>query len=226
MIKGLIFDFDGLILDTELPEYDTWQQVFLEYGLSLPIEEWAKALGASYAAFDPALYLMQQTGQKLDYAELHRVHNEMSLEIINQSPALPGVNQIILRARQLGLSLAIASSSPSDWVLTHLERLGLTLKFDCILTADDVERVKPAPDLFLLALSRLKLQPDEAIVFEDSPNGITAGNAAGIFTIGVPNAISSLLDTNHASLRISSLDAITLDDMIAAANTGQSATKY
>ncbi len=213
-IKALIFDFDGLILDTETPEYHILQELFQPYGLRLPIEEWAKALGASPGAFDPFAYLAAQTPLPVDQPALRKIFLERSLALIDEQPPLPGVLALLNRAEQLHLHLAVASSSPTDWVHRHLKRLGLFQRFASILTRDDVTHAKPHPQLYLRTLEVFNLQPHEAIVFEDSPNGITAARAAGIFCVGVPNHVTRLLDTSHASLTLPSLAALTLDELI------------
>ena len=98
--------------------------------------------------------------------------------------------------------------------MAHLSRLDLVRYFDFILTSEDVEKVKPQPDLFLLALSKLKISPGEAVVFEDSPNGITAARTAGIYVIAVPNDITRWMDTSHANLEVPSFTEIDLEHLI------------
>lgn len=217
-IKALIFDFDGLILDTETPEYIILQELFQPYGLSLPIEEWAKALGASPGAFDPFAYLAQKTTHPVDQTALRDIFWKRSLALIDQQPPLPGVLSLLEQAEQRGLKLAVASSSPSDWVHNHLKRLGLHHRFNSILTRDDVTHAKPHPELYLRTLQVFGLHPTEAIVFEDSPNGITAARTAGIFCVGVPNHVTRLLDTSHANLTLTTLGDLTLDQLIQEAN--------
>ncbi len=217
-IKTLIFDFDGLILDTETPEYQILLDLFQPYGLTFPIEEWAKAVGASPGAFDPFDYLASRTSLPVDQAALRQVFLQRSLALIEQQPPLPGVVSLLDQAGQAGLSLAVASSSPSDWVHNHLKRLNLHHRFQSILTRDDVTHPKPHPELYLATLQVFNLQPHQAVVFEDSPNGITAARAAGIFCVAVPNQVTRLLDTSRANLTLSSLAGLTLDQLILKAN--------
>jgi len=123
----------------------------------------------------------------------------------------------IHEAKRLGLKLAIASSSPRSWVVdTHGDRLGIPRYFDEIICRDDVApgRTKPNPDLFLLALDRLKVRKDEAIVFEDSPNGVKAAKSAGIFVVAVPNQITSLLSIDNANLTLTSLSDLSLANLL------------
>ncbi len=129
---------------------------------------------------------------------------------------LPGVMDYLHDAKRLNLKLAIASSSPHSWVDTHTKRLGIFDYFDPVICADDVPagRTKPNPDLFLLALDQLQVQKNEAIVFEDSPNGVKAAKSAGIFVVAVPNMVTSLLSIENANLTLTSLSDLSLTDLL------------
>lgn len=210
-IKGLIFDFDGLILDTELPEFQAWQEIYQTYGMDFPLSEWSKALGASYAAFDPCDYLEELTGAQIDHMGIHALHKTRSLSLIYNQSILPGVVEMLNAARYQGMKLGLASSSDHDWIYSHLERLDLMAYFDAICTGDQVRRIKPHPDLYECALEKLRLEPGEAVAFEDSPNGITAAKAAGLYCIAVPNALTGQLNVNHADLVVESMAELPLE---------------
>jgi HAD superfamily hydrolase (TIGR01509 family) len=218
-IKGLIFDFDGLILDTETPEFEIWQEVFADYGHELPLKEWSAALGASFAAFDPVVYLANKIDQPLDHTAIHSDHRQRSLDRIFHKSAQPGISETIARARQMGLKLGVASSSPVSWVHPHLQRLGLFENFDQIICRDHVSKVKPDPELFLRCTAALGLTPPEVIVFEDSPNGIRAANAAAIFCVGIPNTLTRQLDISHANLVLDQADALPLEEIFRLADS-------
>ncbi len=217
-IEGLIFDFDGLILDTETPEYLVLQDIFGSFGASLPLAEWNASVGASLEAFDPFEYLAKHVCQPFDRTALRKLWRINSNRMIDQQGPLPGVVKTIHRAQELGLKLAIASSSDRTWVVGHLARLNLLDKFTKILTAEDVAHIKPAPDLYQKAIQALGLKPSAAVAFEDSPNGIIAARAAGLFCVAVPNPITRQLDVDHADLVIDSLASLTLDELIEKAN--------
>src|SRR3989304_3451634 len=217
LIKGLIFDFDGLILDTEEPSYTAWSQLYADYGLKLDIHAWANGLGASEAAFNPVTHLQGMLNHTVDEAMLRKSARVITDRAILQQPPLQGVIPTLLAARQAGLKMAVASSSPRSWVVGHLKRLDLSGYFEYVVCMEDVPHVKPGPDLYLAALYGLGLNPHEAIAFEDSPNGITAARRAKIFTVGVPNAISSQLNTSHASLWLKRIDAVPLTELLALA---------
>ncbi|MCI0552747.1 MAG: HAD-IA family hydrolase, partial [Anaerolineae bacterium] len=198
-IKALIFDFDGLILDTETPDFHVWQNIYHEHGFELPQDEWGKIIGGwGLSNFDAAEHLSLLAQGQLDTVSLRARHSSESRALTLDQPILPGVLDYINGAKQLNLKLAIASSSPHSWVDTHATRLGIFNHFDAIICEDEVGvgRTKPNPDLFLLALNQLQVQKNEAIVFEDSPNGVKAANQAEIFVVAVPNPVTSLLKIN------------------------------
>jgi HAD superfamily hydrolase (TIGR01509 family) len=134
---------------------------------------------------------------------------------MGQGP-LPGVKEYLEEAKRLGLKLAIASSSHHAWVDDHAKRIGVFDYFDHVIAADDVGpgRTKPNPDLFLTALSRLKVPKEAAIVFEDSPNGVQAANRAGIFVVAVPNSVTSTLTLDGANLIVKSLSEMSLSQLL------------
>lgn len=213
-IKGLIFDFDGLILDTEWPEYQAWMEIYQDYGADLPLEEYARCLGSTYQAFHPVDFLELQLNKKVDGVALLKRQVARSGELLAENAALPGVKTYLDDAKILGLKLAIATSSDRTWVTRNLTNLGLTGYFDALRTIDEVKPAKPHPNLYLSALTVLGLEPGEAIAFEDSPNGITAARAANIYVVAVPNRLSSMLDTSHADRSLPSLANLSLKDLI------------
>ena len=216
-IKALIFDFDGLILDTETPEYQVWQSIYREHGFEFPGEEWGKIIGGyGLGDFDAAEHLSLLSQGRLDSVFLRGRHVSESAALTLLQPVLPGVIDIIREAKRLGLKLAIASSSPHSWVDTHAKRLDIFDYFDKVICADDVpaSRTKPNPDLFLLALRQLQVRNDEAIVFEDSPNGVRAAHSAGIFVVAIPNPVTSLLSIENANLTLTSLADLSLPELL------------
>jgi len=115
------------------------------------------------------------------------------------------VRERVEEARALGLKTAVASSSSLAWVEGWLERHGIRDLFDVLCARDHVQRVKPAPDLFLMAASRLGVPPQACVVFEDSPNGIRAAGAAGMLCVAIPNAVTRTLPMAGADLVLPSL---------------------
>ena len=213
MIRALIFDFDGLILDTEGPIYRSWTEVYQAHGEALPFELWVKTVGSSNQAFHPQHHLEERLGHPLSQEVIDR-RVERRVELVLAQPLLPGVRAIVDQARTAGMKVGVASSSSRDWVTGHLERLGLLDGFDCMRCRDDVEHVKPEPDLYLAVLECLGLQAADAVAIEDSPNGIAAAKRAGLPCVAIPNPITEGLDLGAADLRLRSLAEVTLPQLL------------
>lgn len=210
MIRGIIFDFDGLILDTETPIFQSWKEIFEQHGCTFTLKMWADCIGRAPDLYDRCDLLETCAGRPVEREEIHRVQRKREAELIDAQALLPGVGQFLEEAKQLDLKRAIASSSSREWVFRYLKRFDLVETFEVIRCADDVDQAKPAPDLYIAALEALALQADEVIALEDSPNGVTAAKRAGIFCVVVPNTLTSQLSLDHADLRISTLDEMQL----------------
>lgn len=222
MIRALVFDFDGLILDTEEPIYRSWREVYTDNGEELPFDLWIKTVGSTTKAFHPQHHLEQLLGRPLPKDALDR-RVARRTELILAEPLLPGVAELVDAARSRGLKLGVASSSERVWVIGHLNRMGLGDRFDCIRCRDDVEYAKPEPDLYLSALDCLGVGAHEAVAIEDSPNGVIAAKRAGLFCVAVPNRITAGLDLSQADLVVGSLAEVTLDGLLAKAGEPSSA---
>lgn len=213
-MKSLIFDFDGLILDTETVIFQAWNEIYVSYGRPLALSDWASCIGTSHHAFDVYGDLEKLAGTPLDREVIQKRHQDRYQELLKGMKPRPGVLDYLSEARRMGLSLAVASSSHRDWVEGHLNRLQLKGYFQVIRTADDVKQVKPHPELYLSALEGLGESAQETIAFEDSPNGIKAAQAAGLYCVAVPNSITIQLDLTHADHRLKSMDALPLGELL------------
>jgi HAD superfamily hydrolase (TIGR01509 family) len=207
----LIFDFDGLIVDTEGPGFRAWTDVYESHGCSLPFDKYSACIG-TIGGFDLHGYLEQQSGKTLDRDELERACKARWLELMKEQPLRPGVASCVSAAKTRGLKLAIASSSTQEWVGRNLRKFGLLDEFDAVCTRDYVDAVKPDPALYLLALEKLGVSAAEAIAFEDSPAGILAAKRAGLYCIAVPNALTKELALDEADRCLTSLEEFSLDD--------------
>ncbi|HEX2981485.1 MAG TPA: HAD family hydrolase [Anaerolineaceae bacterium] len=210
----MIFDFDGIILETEAPQYQAWQEIYQENGCSLPITEWSAILGSSSERFDPVNYLEVQAHATFDRQSLETRQVMRCRELMAGINLMPGVVDYLEEAKRMGLRMAVASSSPREWVVGHLTAYEILPYFSAVFTANDVERVKPDPMLFTSAAKALEVQADEALIFEDSPNGILAARGAGIFCVAVPNDLTVHLDLSLANYRIPSFSAVPLKDLL------------
>jgi HAD superfamily hydrolase (TIGR01509 family) len=190
-VRAFLFDFDGLILDTELASRAGWELLYREHGHELPADLWATVVGTTHAPFDPMAHLEELVGQSLAREELNERRYAHEIALIEAEELRPGIAEYLAAARRHGLRRAIVSSSPRAWVDMHLERLEEAVGWDAICTADrDPARAKPAPVLYLEALELLDVTADEAVAFEDSPNGVLAAKAAGVFCVAVPNEVT------------------------------------
>lgn len=212
-IHALVLDFDGLIVDTEAPIFEIWQAVFARHGQHLGLDDWQHALG-THGGFDPAARLAQLVGREIDAAALERATGEQHWQACRTLPLLPGVAQLLDDARRLGLGLAVASSSPKAWVETWLQHHGIRDRFTAVCVREDVARVKPAPDLFLLAAERLQVAARACLVFEDSPNGVRAALAAGMRCVAVPSAVTRPLALPPCDLVLETLAEISLPEIL------------
>ncbi len=216
-IQALLFDFDGLILDTETAELGVWKSIYADYGFDYPQERYYQNIGVwGDYLFDPAGHLHELTKDSLDVDAIRLRHRDESAVIIARQPPRDGIPDYLSAARRLGLRVAVASSAPHSWVETHLTRLGLLHRFDTLVCGDDVRpgRTKPYPDIYLKALDKLGLMPSQAIAFEDSPPGVAAAHAAGIFVVAVPNPTTASLKFEGAQLVINSLSGLPLTDLL------------
>jgi HAD superfamily hydrolase (TIGR01509 family) len=208
-LKAVIFDFDGLMVDTEWPAFEAWTAIYREHGAELALERWVACVGTQ-GGFDPCAHLKELCGRPVDAAALLADKERRKASICSTLPLMPGVAAVNAEARALQLGVAVASSYDAAWVHGHLRRLDLFTTLDAILTRDDVARVKPHPDLYLAAAARLAVQPGDCLVLEDSLNGVLAARAAGARCIAVPNRVTGKLDFNVADARLTSLTELRL----------------
>lgn len=213
MIGAVVLDFDGLILDTERPVYESWRWAFAEHGLDLPLDEWSELIGR-VDAWDPLERLSSLAPGGVDEAVITR-RAEVRDSMLFAESVLPGVVELIADARSMGMPVGIASSSPLSWVAGHLERLELRSSFDCVACWREGVAGKPAPDLYVEAAGLLGAAPSECIAFEDSMNGVLAAKAAGMRCVAVPHGLTAHLDLSAADVIVSSLAEVSLADLVA-----------
>ncbi|HEY6960070.1 MAG TPA: HAD family hydrolase [Candidatus Limnocylindria bacterium] len=213
MIRALVFDFDGLILETEVPALESWAEIYREHGHEIPMDEWHALLGSA-RGFDPGEHLAALVGEGFDVTAARARRTSRRDELIAALDVMAGVREYVADARRMGLRLGVASSSTRGWVMGHLERLGIHEHWDVVKCREDVPRTKPAPDLYLATLDALSVPGDAAIAFEDSPNGIASAKAAGMWCVAVPNVLTQGLDLTQADVRLASLADVGLEELL------------
>ena len=215
-IRAVIFDFDGLIVDTESTGYHTWREIFAEHGHELPVELYAQVVGTDFnTSYDPRRDLEERTGRAFDWEAVEVQRKTRERDLRKHLQLLPGVADRLQEADALGLRIAIASSSPRTWIDSWMDQLGLHDHFHHISTVDDTGKVKPDPSLFLHAAEKLGVSTEEAVIFEDSLNGLRAALAAGIRCVVAPGPMTRHLDFEGAWKRVESLAHVTIKELMA-----------
>ncbi|GIP31373.1 HAD family hydrolase [Paenibacillus sp. J2TS4] len=214
MIEAVVFDFDGLIRDTETYEYYSFEELLKEYGVELPLLMYGQRIGGDMHSFCPYTYLEECIGQSLDRESLRKRRWEIYTDLILHEMARPGVENYLASAQAMGLKIGLASSAPYNWVMPNLEELGLT-HFQCIRTHEDAAKVKPDPELYLQVLKAFGVRPQHAVAFEDSPNGALAAVRAGMRCVIVPNTLTKQLPFESCDLRLDSMLDMELEEVIA-----------
>jgi putative hydrolase of the HAD superfamily len=215
-IRAFLFDFDGLIIDTESASRAGWEWLYREHGHELPQDEWRKLVGTTGAPWSPMDHLEGLVGEPLERDALNARRYAHQLTLIEAEELRPGIADYVDAADRLGLKRAIVSSSSRRWIDMHLARLEREFGWHVIVTADhDRARAKPSPVMYFEALDRLAVDATEAIAFEDSPNGVRAAHGAGIFTVAVPNPVTRDYGLDEADLVLDSLAELAPDELLA-----------
>jgi HAD superfamily hydrolase (TIGR01509 family) len=214
-LRGLLFDFGGLLVDTESPSRLGWEELYREHGHELPLDEWATLVGTIGAPFDPFAHLEALVGKPLDRERLTTRRRARELALVDLEDLRPGIAAYLEEAKKRGLRTALVSSSSRGWIEPILRRLDRLDRWDAIVAADgDTTRAKPQPTLYLETLALLGLTADEAVAFEDSPNGVRAAKRAGLFCVAVPNPVTATLALDEADIVVDSLADLPLDVLL------------
>jgi HAD superfamily hydrolase (TIGR01509 family) len=213
-LAALVFDFDGLIVDTENPGFISWEELYQEFGVILGIDDWRHATGY-VGGFDPGVHLENILGRRLDWSQLMPKREARNWELTLQASVLPGIEPLFRSAKELHLRVGVASNSENGWVEGGLRRLGLRDYVDTVVTRDMVMNPKPAPDIYLKTVQTLQVEPNHAVALEDSEPGCRAAKRAGLKAVAVPNRFSERQDLTIADLVVKSASELSIQRLSA-----------
>lgn len=219
-MPGLIFDFDGLMIDSERVLADCLIDAIAEMGGAVTVADFGHLFGSTEAEDEWARLLPVWCGREVSLGELEARLTPVARALVDELPLLPGVADLIDEARTARWKLAIATGQSRDRLEPRLHRLGVWPHFDAVVTAAEVDRGKPAPDIFLCAAGRLGLEPAECTVLEDSLPGCQAALAAGMQVVVCPTDVSAHCEFPTHVRRVSSLAELTLTDLSAPGAAG------
>jgi HAD superfamily hydrolase (TIGR01509 family) len=188
--------------------------VYQSFGFALPFSSWASMVGTTHSDFDPRGELQKLVNRNVDWERVEASRRLSENLMIEAQPILPGAVEYLRDARRMRLKIGLASNSSNQWVIRHLGRLGLLDYFDCLRTSDDVERIKPDPELYISVLHGLGVKAEHAFALEDSPVGVRSAKGAGLRCVAVPNVLTSRLDLSQADYRLGSLSDMPLEQLL------------
>lgn len=207
--SAVLFDFDGVLVDTEWAIYDAWFRTFKAHGHFLPLEVYTQCIGSDFNTWSPKTHLEELTGQAFDWHDLDAKRQEEIVRDLTGAGPMNGALDLLALLGGKSVRRAVVSSSSHHWVDGWLERLEMAGHFETVVCRGDAERIKPAPDLYLEAARRLGLAPEDCLVIEDSMNGVKSAKAAGMPVWVVPNRVTACLDFSIADGVFSSMEEIT-----------------
>ena len=185
-------------MDTEWAIYQAWRRTFERHGHDLPLEIYTRCIGSDFATWSPKVHLEELTGRAFDWHDLDARRQEEILAELAGSGAMAGARELLAALRERGVRCAVVSSSSHDWVDGWLEKTALAGFFETVVCRGDAPRIKPAPDLYLEAMRRMRVGAGQGLVIEDSRNGLLAARGAGLAVWVVPNRVTAGLDFSEA----------------------------
>ncbi len=203
--KAVLFDFDGVIVETEWVIYESWQNFYLLEEQHLPLETYVQCVGSDLNTWSPETYLESLTEKSYDWTQIG-AERQVEIETnLAHAPLIDGVMEMLDLLEKYNIAKAVVSSSSHQWVDRWLHKLGIFERFNEVVCRGDAPRIKPAPDLYIEASRRLSISPEDCLVIEDSRNGMLAGKAAGMPVLVIPSKVTSCLDFSEADYRVESM---------------------
>ena len=215
-LAAVIFDFDGIVLDSETPEYESHRRIYERCGVTLTVDEWCGVIGTWSEGHDEQWFArLCERSPDAPAREAYVAERRRIFEAIVPADPMRGVPELLASLRDAGVPVAIASSAPARWVVGAVERLGIRPFFDAVVTGDEVDHRKPAPDVYLEAARRLGVDPLRSVAIEDSAPGIAAARAAGMKAVAIPHWLTASHDLAAADLTVAHAGELTLDRLAA-----------
>ncbi|MBB5353073.1 HAD superfamily hydrolase (TIGR01509 family) [Haloferula luteola] len=204
--EAVLFDFDGIVVDTEWAIYQAWLRTFEAHGHELPLGTYVRCVGSDFETWSPKVHLEELTGKSFDW---HQMDESRQVEIrrdLEAAGPMPGVVEMLEQLKDAGVRRAVVSSSSHFWVDGWLNRLGLASSFETVVCRGDAPRIKPAPDLWLEALKRLEVAPASTLAIEDSLNGVRSAKEAGLTVWAIPNRTTAGIHFSEADRVLESME--------------------
>jgi len=196
MRKAVIFDLDGLMIDSERLYFEVEREMASQYGKAVREEIFWQMMGRK--PIEGLAIFVQELGLPLEPAEAVKIRNDLLRKRMKEDlRAMPGLFSI-LDALHGKFKLAVATGAPREFLDIAIDKLGIREKFDVLQASDDIQSGKPNPEIFLKTCERLGVEPQQAIVLEDSENGVAAGKRAGCFVIAIPSEYTRCQDLSQA----------------------------
>ena len=222
MITALLFDFDGVIVDTEVPTFQSWRDTYAQYGVDLDLDDWLPAVGSGSStsgAFDAVAHLERLIGAPVDRAAVIAHRTRRKADLYARAPLLPGVRERLAEAQERSMKTAIVTRNRDDRVKALCDVVGLDHQWQALICANE-EPTRDKAELYRHALAVLEVHADQALAFEDSPSGVRAAKRAQVRCAAVPNEITRGAAFEEADLVLSSLAEQSLDEIVRIAAGG------
>lgn len=213
MLKAVILDFDGVIVDTESVWYNIYKDWLREkYDYDLKIQDYLVCVGSNNLALFE--FLKREIGEEIDFYHFKQVATDEFIKKTDNLPLMDGVDIFIKEMKQKGIHIGLATSATMTKPKFHLKRLGLFELFDVFSTAELFEKIKPAPDSFLKAAELLQIKPEECLAVEDSENGLQSAQNAEMPCLIVPNEVTKYSSFTGYFKIFGSLGQVDVEELI------------